>query len=206
MEKMKIRTLLVKFLSITMILFIWAGVASAHKLSVFAYIENNTLVGEAYFNDGAPVRHSAIHVSDTENNLIAEGTTDEKGQFSIPIDITDLQSLLVSVNGGMGHMGQTVVTIDTAEPDKATEKAEKETNSNATESSNSTISLSEENISALMQEIVQKEMAPLRNELFLLRKEISKPKLSEIIGGIGYIVGLVGVALWVGGRKKYGQQ
>jgi len=200
---MEIKTLSLKFVSITLLLFLWTGVASAHKLNVFAYMENNTLVGEAYFNDGAPARHSAIHVKNAKNNsLIVEGTTDEKGQFSIPVDATGIQSLLVSVNGGIGHLGQTIVTIEAAEPNDRIEK----TAFAAPESSNTTSSLSEEKISALTQEIVQKEIAPIRNELSLLRKELSKPKFSEIIGGIGYIAGLAGMAFWAGGRKKkYGQ-
>ena len=81
---MEIKTLSLKFVSITLLLFLWTGVASAHKLNVFAYMENNTLVGEAYFNDGAPARHSAIHVKNAKNNsLIVEGTTDEKQELGL---------------------------------------------------------------------------------------------------------------------------
>ncbi|MGB4097324.1 MAG: hypothetical protein WBJ85_06430, partial [Acetomicrobium sp.] len=62
--------------------------------------------------------------------------------------------------------------------------------------------LREEDLLSLMRTAVRSELDPLRNELLQLRKELSSPGFSEIVGGIGYIFGLVGVILWVKGEKK----
>ena len=54
-----------------------------------------------------------------------------------------------------------------------------------------------------MRTAVRSELDPLHNELLQLRKELSSPGFREIVGGIGYIFGLVGIILWSkGGRSR----
>jgi nickel transport protein len=52
-----------------------------------------------------------------------------------------------------------------------------------------------------LRRIVREETEPLKRLLSETNKQLSKPGLVEVIGGIGYIVGLVGIALWAGNRK-----
>jgi nickel transport protein len=64
--------------------------------------------------------------------------------------------------------------------------------------------LSSGELQALVQDAVRREVAPLKEELLHLNQRLSRPGLTEILGGLGYIVGLTGVALWAGGRRKHG--
>jgi nickel transport protein len=62
-----------------------------------------------------------------------------------------------------------------------------------------------EKIIALLQEQDKKnsrEFRQLKREIAALGQQLENPGISEIIGGIGYIFGLFGVAAYVMSRKK----
>ena len=46
------------------------------------------------------------------------------------------------------------------------------------------------------------EVARLRREVLLLQQRLMRPGWREVVGGIGYIVGLFGVAFFIVGRLK----
>lgn len=46
------------------------------------------------------------------------------------------------------------------------------------------------------------ELRQVKRELVMLRQQREKPGLREIVGGIGYIMGLLGVATYVASKKK----
>ena len=49
---------------------------------------------------------------------------------------------------------------------------------------------------------VAKDMRRIQRELAALKAQIEKPGLNEAFAGVGYIVGLFGVAFFVAGRRK----
>lgn len=49
--------------------------------------------------------------------------------------------------------------------------------------------------------LLTRELAQIKREIAMLRESMSEPGLREIFGGIGYILGLVGVAFYVHCRK-----
>ena len=49
---------------------------------------------------------------------------------------------------------------------------------------------------------LSREFRQLKREIALLRQDFEKPGLPEIIGGIGYILGLFGIAAYVASRRK----
>jgi len=62
-----------------------------------------------------------------------------------------------------------------------------------------------EKVIALLQEQDKKnsqEFRQLKREIAALGQQLENPGISEIIGGIGYIFGLFGVAAYVMSRKK----
>jgi len=62
-------------------------------------------------------------------------------------------------------------------------------------------------ISQLQQENrqLQRQVRRLEVQVEALREELNAPNASQVIGGIGYIVGIFGVAGWIAARKKNGQ-
>jgi hypothetical protein len=60
-------------------------------------------------------------------------------------------------------------------------------------------------IIALLQEQEEKtsrELGRIKREITVLRQQLDKPGITEIMGGIGYILGLFGVAAYTASRKK----
>jgi len=161
-------------------------VADAHKLNVFAYLEDSAVVGEAYFNDGSPAKNCEVLVKDQDERVVGKGVTDESGAFCVNVDSLEGKGILVTVNAGMGHLGQTTINGDASALVQSSIHDNNE----------------EDKLIAELREIVHSELEPLRSEMMQLHKELSKSNLSEIIGGIGYIFGLVGVSLWIKERRS----
>lgn len=75
--------------------------AYAHKVNIFAYVENGKIYTESYFPDGKKVEGGSIEVLDSQNQKIAEGKTDKEGKFSLPIPKKD--DLTIVIDASMGH-------------------------------------------------------------------------------------------------------
>lgn len=63
-------------------------------------------------------------------------------------------------------------------------------------------------LSEIREQIVQQskefsqEMRQIKREIALLRQSMEKPGLKEIFSGIGYILGLFGIAFYFGSKKN----
>jgi nickel transport protein len=64
-----------------------------------------------------------------------------------------------------------------------------------------TITLPRGELQALIEQSLDKKLAPILHRLGNLDQG---PSLSDIIGGIGYIIGLVGLAAYFNARRKTG--
>jgi len=62
------------------------------------------------------------------------------------------------------------------------------------------IDLTREEVKAIIEETVDIKLKPIMKSLVELND--NRPSLADIIGGIGYIIGLVGVGAYVHSRKK----
>jgi len=89
-----------------MILTFWAviaiaGTALAHKVNIFAYVDNGVVYTESYFPDGRPVENGAIEVYDSHGEKLLEGASDTEGLFSFKVPKKD--DLTIVINASMGH-------------------------------------------------------------------------------------------------------
>lgn len=79
-----------------------AAPAMAHKVNIFAYVENGTVHTESYFPDGKMVEQGVIEVLDGKGNKLLEGKTDKEGRFSFPLPAKK-EDLTIVINASMGH-------------------------------------------------------------------------------------------------------
>lgn len=82
-------------------IFLFAGPALAHKVNIFAYVENGKIQIESYFPDGKAVEQGGIEVLDSQGQKVAEGVTDKEGKCVLPIPKKD--DLTLVINASMGH-------------------------------------------------------------------------------------------------------
>ena len=175
----------------------FAGPAYAHRINIFAWEEGNKIVGEGYFASGRKCKGCQVSLYNIDGNLLSQTVTDDNGQFSFKVANQGGSYRLV-LNGGLGHRAETVfkVDIDNVKAVKAevSPSAEKGSNSNT----QCVISFSQKEFGTLL----DNKLRPLIKEVRELRKHQQKVDFKDVVAGIGYIFGLMGLALFVLGRKK----
>lgn len=190
--------------------------AFAHKVNIFAYVEGAKIMTESYFNDGAPCKDSIIQVFDQEGKEILKGQTDIKGIFSF--DIASLpqkdMDLTIVLTASLGHKAKytlkatefdamipqkdssdynTTKTIDVKKADDNIRHADvKASTPLETEQVQKVIEESVENA-------VEKSTKSLKRAFVQMEKRV---RFSDIIGGIGYIFGIMGLILFFKRRNK----
>lgn len=153
--------------------------AFAHRVDVFPYWDGDKVRVEAFFPDGSPVKGGKVRVFDSEGKFLAEGLTDQKGSWAfVPQSNGPFKVVL---EASMGHRAEAVV--------EAREGASPPGEASGCEDSAA--------LRALVREAVREELVPLLREI---KKERAKPSLRDVVGGLGWIVGIIG--LWMALRRK----
>lgn len=181
--------------------------AFAHKVSIFAWVEGDTVYTQSKFSRGRKTKGAPVIVFDLEGNKLLEGKTDDKGEFSFKIP--KKTALKVVLKASMGHMAEWKIPLEEINPKAVSDvKDSYETafhspvdvpGSNPPLSSES-YGISRQEIKKLIDESLDRKLAPIMN--MLADSYEDGPSLTEIISGIGYIFGLVGVAMYFAARKK----
>lgn len=189
--------------------------AFAHKVTIFAWVEGDTVFTQSKFSGGRKAQESSVVVYDTQGNRLLEGKTDEKGEFAFKVP--KKTGLKVVLKASMGHLAEWVIPVEEiiaaandriSEPPKTlVQGAAKETPPDSTvvkaEGSGpvpAPVYLQQQELQKMIDESLDRKIAPIVNMLASLMDR--GPGLTEIMGGIGYIFGLVGVALYVANRKR----
>ena len=182
-------------LFLTSIILIGSNVpALAHKVIIFAWVEGNTVFTESKFSGGKKAINARVEIFDKDGKKLLEGKTDNKGEFSFKIPkLTDLRIVL---NAAMGHKAEW--TVPESEIREAGNILEKK--SAVEPSGPTTVGLSKEEVKKIVEDSLDKKLRPIVR--MITESKNTKPSLTEIIGGIGYIFGLIGVALYFKNRGK----
>jgi nickel transport protein len=170
----------------------------AHKLNVFASAKGRTIEGKAYFRGGTPAQGVAVTALGPAGEEIGKTKTDEQGRFAIEAQFRCDHRILVDT--GDGHGGEYLLpgsALPKSLPDKEGQpKAVPATGSMAVSPERqATSSVSSDQLDSLRAEIVR-----LEEQLNAYEDRI---RMTDIVGGIGYIVGITGAAYYyVGSRRK----
>ena len=194
------------FVFIVLYLAMTAPGTLAHKVLLTAYVEGDTVFVEGGFSDGTSCKNAGIEVFDPSGKKLLEGKTNENGEFSFkPPQKTDLKLVL---NAGMGHRGEYTVPADELPDMTSVQKAGAEAmpalaaeSRKPGEASETVARIDPKEIESIVDRVIQKRLRPLTK---LVAKSQRKTGFSptEIFGGIGYIFGLMGVAMYFRYRKS----
>lgn len=182
------------------ILLIGFSTASAHSVKVFAFEEGGQICGEGYFADGSKIRNAKVEVFNGERVKLLETRTDGNGEFRFPSP--GGKEVVIVLNASMGHRAEFVLPLSAADGAGAgtAAKGNPVSDSSLSWKEAPVSGISEERLRAVVNEVFDARMKPLLNAVLSLKKE--GPPLVEIIGGVGYIVGLFGVFFFMKGRKE----
>ncbi len=152
------------------------------------------------------MKKGQIEVFDSSGNLLLQGWTDDSGEFSFKTPaITDLNIVLTA---GMGHrnawklsaneLGAGVsgaVRDEQAQPEVSIMNATLEKRQRIAASG-----LTAQEIEAIVARQIEIKLQPLTR--MVVAAQYKGPTVSDIFGGIGYILGLVGLGAYVRYRKE----
>jgi len=185
--------------------FIAPAPALAHHLSVFAYVSEGDIVVKAAFGHNRPAVGGEVTVTNSTGKLLFQGKTDSRGMLRFPRpQLMPGETVKITVSGGPGHQGSwTMTPADLGNGAAAAESPANTESAIISASPSSPPSLSKEEqkyLSRLVSEAVAREIEPLK--AMMARQMESGPSLQNIIGGIGWLVGLGGLAAAWASRKK----
>ena len=195
-----------KILRFIILLIVIIGISSpaiAHKVTIFAWVEGDTVCTQSKFSGGRKAKHATVEVYDAEGNKLLEGKTDAKGEFSFKLP--KKAELKVVLLAGTGHRGEWIIPLEEIEggetmpdrlPQPETPRIEKES------SRNELPSISFADIQEAVEKALDKKLKPILSRLAEYRQKETETKITDIIGGIGYILGLVGIGAYFNYRKK----
>lgn len=177
--------------------------ANAHNVTIFAWSEGETVHTESKFSGGKRVKGGKVEVFDGGGTLLLEGQTDDNGDFSFQTPkITDLKIVLTA---GMGHQNSWLLSA--AELAGGESPAAPPAFSTPPErphamqpESGMTAVLTEQEIEAIVARQLDQKLQPLTRLIVASRD--TGPSMRDIVGGLGYIVGLVGVGAYLRYRKE----
>lgn len=212
-----------------------ASPAFAHRLNIFAWLENDTIMVDCNFGAGHPAKNADVTVyDDTTKKAIVTGKTGDNGYYSfrVPEVVRQGHGLLIDVNAGQGHRGDW--TMDASElyaaasltagfdaaaiygannaPSRVTLRPASGTNDHpddhAPEATPATVAMPDtqnavdhaDYVRKVVREELASKLGPIHREL--ARQNSSEPSFGEIVGGIGWIVGIVGIILFFVSRRK----
>ena len=84
--------------------------ALAHKVTIFAWVEGDTVHTQSKFSGGRRAQNSTVVVYDMDGNQLLEGKTDENGEFSFKIP--KKTGLKVVLKASMGHMAEWTIPAE----------------------------------------------------------------------------------------------
>ena len=173
----------------------------AHKVNIFAYVEGGKIYTESYFNDGKKSIDSKIETFDNQGNKLLEGLTDEEGMFSFEIPSEEVieGDLKVVLTASMGHRAEYIIPVNELGGGVAGLTQEKSEEPIPTVFPQiSSFDLKE--IQSLIENTLDEKLKPIMREIKKSQEDRISP--TEIIGGIGYIIGIFGMIAYFLSRKK----
>ena len=199
-----------------------------HGVYIFAWTDGGRLCTESYFSRSSKVRGGEVRVQDARGGTLFSGTTESAGSVCFPAP-EQAQELLFIVNAGQGHraefvlpetsvaeavaaLGNRSVSADPVAPPAApappgkasgvfpaaSEISGGEPAKPLTHGDDAALELM---IRQTVREELRRELAPLRKSL--AEQEIDgTPGVKDIVGGLGWIAGLFGLAALYAARRK----
>lgn len=186
----------------------------AHKVTVFAWVEGDTVHGETKFSGGRPAMDAEIIVTDPAGNRLLTTRTDDQGEFSFPVPRKT--ALHIRLVAGTGHQGEWTVRAEEI-GDVATAKTAAVSPAEAADSpepapmtkpvSSPAEGVSPDALQAMMEKTLDKELDKKLKPILRMLADAHDPgpSLHDVVGGIGYIFGLMGVGMYFQARRKLDQ-
>jgi nickel transport protein len=175
------------------LLLFFPAAARGHKVYVFAYKSGGDVVAETYFAGGGPCREAAVRVFEPGGKLLLSGTTDEKGIFSFPRPAAG--DLRIVVFAGPGHRGEYLLPSEDRAPPRSGSR-------DAASGREETAPRADDLLARL--KALDARLDRMGRDLAMLRGEREGVTWEKVLAGLGYILGITGLAVLLRRRVPRG--
>jgi nickel transport protein len=178
----------------------------AHAVYIFAYSNGDEICTDSYFSKKNRVIAGKISMLDADGKVLAEGITANDGSYCFPAPPGEGKLNFV-VLAGEGHRAEFTLeasdrpkTVGTEAnyPEEGTFSTGLATNNQTNENIKSTI---ESSIKTIVRDELKNQLNPINRKL-AEASEAKPVKLKDIVGGLGWLVGITGIIFWSRGRNK----
>jgi nickel transport protein len=184
--------------------------AQAHAVFIFAWPQGDTICTDSYFSKKSPVRGGTVSIQDSSGKVLDSAKTDDKGSvcFNRPQTTSDLTFV---VEAGEGHRAEFKLRVeDLPALDPATTPSDPElqgvANAPADQQGNAGNAsfpagpgVNMADLRSIIRQELGAQLGPITKAL--AEADDKSPTLKDIIGGLGWLVGIFGLAFWYSGRK-----
>ena len=199
------KRILILQLLLVLMMFFTASTVYAHRVNIFAWVDGDMVRTQSKFSGGRTVNEGRVNVYDMNGNLLLKGTTDGNGEFSFKIP--QKTALRIELQAGMGHQNEWIIheneigKLPEAESVTASDHPEVSVDNYEHKAVEMTSTdLNREELRQIIEDSVERQLKPVIK--MLADQSDQTPGISEILGGIGYIIGLVGIAAFFKSRNK----
>ena len=168
--------------------------ARAHRLKVFAAAEGTAISGYVYFPGGGRARGVKVLVFGPQDRLLGTLTTDDAGEFTFKA--TRRCDHKFVADSGDGHRAEFPVGAHELAGDLAALEAAPATPALPSPAPSSPArggALPSSGLSDAVSEAVARQIRPLREQIEQLEET---RQFRDILGGIGYVFGIMGLILF----------
>jgi nickel transport protein len=176
-------------------LFLISDVAHAHGLHMFAAREDGRITGYVYAHADEGIPGMTVTARTTDDEVLGTAITDEGGAFSLDIDTEEeIRITAVADDGHHAHATVPALGDDHAHAHDHAPAPEQEHAADDAHTQNHSHAMELDD----MGDVVAQRLLPLEQRIDSLEAKIG---LRDILGGIGYILGLAGIAAFLMRRK-----
>lgn len=181
----------------------------AHKVNVFAYVEGGTCYVEGYFSRSRRAQNALVEVFGPGETKLLEGRTDKEGRFSFQVSQkTDLYIVLTS---SLGHRNDFSIAaeeitglVDKADLDRPSFEQEKVPPLEENEDegrADAKFLVDRGELQEILDETLDEKLKPLYGLMAKSQQDRANTS-GKVIAGIGYILGIFGLAMFLVSRRK----
>ncbi len=191
---------LISFVFLTLLVIMTGSASFAHKVNIFAYVEGDTVYTESYFSDGTKVKEGIVQVYDSQGTKLLEGKTNENGEFNFKSPRKD--NLKIVLLASMGDKNTYTLSANELPDIIVAEKPEKAEPEESKVKEAAPVHLDQ--IKRIIDTSLDEKLKPIMREL--ARTQQKGVSFTEVIGGIGYIFGIMGIILYFASKKRGGKK
>ena len=177
-----------------------ASSAQAHKVNMFAFAEGNEVYVEGYFSDGKKPKRCEVIVYDENNKPVFNGLTNEDGQISFTNPVKG--AIRITLNAGEGHMAEYKLSAEETMVDEGPSGSVDSSDPVSMEDTVTSVATGMQPENADIQKMIRHSVGQsLRPVMRALDELKARRGTSDIIGGVGIIMGIGGLLLYMKARK-----